>query len=374
MAPGYRAALSAHLKAKPRPQGEAARAQGRLAVEHGLLSRDLVVVHERALAALLATGDFHGANRGALNRAGRFLTFALAPLEAVLRATRQSNRHLRERNETLRLHALALARGKRQLQREVARREAGEAAIRAGKERYRALFLESQLMQKKLRQLARKILSAQEEERKRISRELHDDVVQTLVGINVELAALGRCAAAGAGSRSFTSTLKRTQRLVEKSVSAVHRFARELRPAVLDDLGLIPALHAFSRNLATRENLKIEITAFRGVEALSAPKRAVLFRVAQEALNNVARHAEASRITLSLVQISGAIRMEIADDGCAFAVEKVIRARNPKRLGLVGMRERIEMIGGKFSLRSEPGEGTTVRAEIPFRAAKSKTP
>ncbi len=185
--------------------------------------------------------------------------------------------------------------------------------------------------------------------------------------------ARGRGAAAGAGARSFTTTLKRTQRLVEKSVEAVHRFARELRPAVLDDLGLIPALHAFSRNLASRENLIIQITAFRGVETLSAAKRAVLFRVAQEALKNVARHAQATRVTLVLVQMSGAIRMEIEDNGRAFAVEKILGARNPKRLGLVGMRERIEMIGGRFALRSEPGEGTTVRAEIPFRVAKPKS-
>ncbi len=369
LAPGYRAALSAHLKARTATRGVAARAQGRLALAHGLLSRDLVVVHERALTALLASGDFDGTSRRSLNRAGRFLAFALAPMEAVLRATRESNRHLRERNETLRLHALALARGKRRLQGEVARREAGEAVIRGAKERYRRLFLESQIMQKKLRQLTRQILSAQEEERKRISRELHDEVVQTLVGINVELSALGR--GVETGLRTFKATLGRTQRLVENSVNAVHRFARELRPAVLDDLGLIPALHAFSRNLAARGKLKIHITAFRGVETLPAAKRTVLFRVAQEALANVVRHARATRATLSLVQIPGAIRMEISDNGRSFAVEKVLGAPNPKRLGLVGMRERVEMIGGRFTLRSAPGEGTAVCAEIPFRVAKT---
>lgn len=369
LAPGYSAALLAHLKARTAVRGEAARAQGRLALAHGMLSRDLVVVHERALTALLASGDFDGTSKRSLNRAGRFLTFALAPLEAVLRATRESNRHLRDRNETLRQHALALARGKRQLQREVARREAAEAVSRGGAEKFRTLFLESQLMQKKLRLLTRQILSAQEEERKRISRELHDEVVQTLVGINVELSALGRSAAAN--HRSFKATLGRTQRLVEHSVNAVHRFARELRPAVLDDLGLIPALHAFSSNLAAREKLKIHITAFREVETLSAAKRTVLFRVAQEALANVVRHAKATRVTLSLVQIAGAIRMEIADNGRSFAVEKILGGRNPKRLGLVGMRERVEMIGGHFAIRSEPGEGTAVRAEVPFRAAKA---
>src|SRR5581483_4728927 len=143
---------------------------------------------------------------------------------------------------------------------------AGEVVIRKGKEQYRALFLESQVMQKKLRQLTRQIISAQEEERKEISRELHDEVVQTLVGINVELSALGRGAVASL--HAMKAKIAHTQRLVEHSVSAVHRFARELRPAVLDDLGLIPALHAYRQNLASRKKIKIQMTAFGGVEAV----------------------------------------------------------------------------------------------------------
>src|SRR5690606_20828483 len=99
-----------------------------------------------------------------------------------------------------------------------------------GKEQYAALLTESQIMQGKLRQLTRQIISAQEEERKEISRELHDEVVQTLVGINVQLTALGRDAAIGLSS--LRAKIVRTQRLVEHSVDAVHRFARELRPAV----------------------------------------------------------------------------------------------------------------------------------------------
>jgi signal transduction histidine kinase len=219
-------------------------------------------------------------------------------------------------------------------------------------------------MQRKLRQLTRQVLSAQEEERKEISRELHDEVVQTLVGINVELAALGRSATNGI--HTLKSKIARTQRLVEHSVKEVHRFARELRPAVLDDLGLIPALHAYSKSLAERKKIKIQLTAFGGVEALGAAKRIVLFRVAQEALTNVARHANASQVHLSIKEISGAIRMEISDNGQAFPVEKILQAKNPKRLGLVGMRERIEMVGGSLTIESRAGAGTTVRAEIPF--------
>ena len=233
-----------------------------------------------------------------------------------------------------------------------------------GKEQYQRLFLESQVLQRKLRHLTHQIISAQEEERKVISRELHDEVVQMLVGINVELAALGKGAANGL--QDLKRKIALTQRLVENSVNAVHRFARELRPAVLDDLGLIPALHAYSKNLAERKKIKIHLTAFAGVEALTSAKRTVLFRVAQEALTNVARHANATQVKMNITGITGAVRMEISDNGQSFPVEKILGAKNPKRLGLVGMRERVEMVGGHLAIESKPGHGTTVRAEIPF--------
>lgn len=299
----------------------------------------------------------------------RILT-ALHPLRADQRDAREANRHLKRRNHTLRLHTAALAKGSRRLEREVARRKVGEEALRKGKERYRQLFLESRIMQGKLRLLTRQIISAQEEERKEISRELHDEVVQTLVGINVELSALG--AGASTGLHTLKAKIARTQRLVENSVNAVHRFARELRPAVLDDLGLIPALHAYSKSLAERKKLKIQMTAFGGVEALGSAKRTVLFRVAQEALTNVARHAHATQVRMSVTEISGAIRMEISDNGKSFHVGKALSARTSTRLGLIGMKERIEMVGGKLAIDSAPGKGTTVRAEIPFNQEKTK--
>jgi len=149
-------------------------------------------------------------------------------------------------------------------------------------------------------------------------------------------------------------------------VDSVHRFARDLRPAVLDDLGLIPALHAFCKNLAERKKLKIKLTAFGGVEALDGDKRTVLFRVAQEALTNVARHARATEVKMIISKIAGAIRMEIADNGKAFPVKKILLAKNNKRLGLVGMKERVEMVGGNLTIESVSGKGTTVRVDIPF--------
>jgi len=327
-------------------------------------------MHEQAVFALAGSHDFANKQSGALKQAGYFFTQALIPLEAAQRATRETNRHLQQHNETLRLHTAALASGNLRLEREVARRKAGEGTIRKGKAQYKELFLKSQVMQRKLRLLTRQIISAQEDERKQISRELHDGVVQTLIGINVELAALGE--GSSGGRHALKAKIARTQRLVTNSVNTVHRFARELRPAVLDDLGLIPALHAYNKNLAARKKIKIKLTAFGGVEALGSAKRTVLFRVAQEALTNVARHAEATQVRMSITEISGAIRMEISDNGKSFPVDKILSAKNHKRLGLVGMRERVEMVGGSLAIESAPGKGTTVRAEVPFTQEKTK--
>jgi two-component system CheB/CheR fusion protein len=234
---------------------------------------------------------------------------------------------------------------------------------RKGKEQYQRLFLESQAMQKKLRQLTHQIITAQENERKEISRELHDEVVQALVSINVELTALGRETAAGA--RPVRRKIARIQQQVENSVNAVHGFARELRPAVLDDLGLIPALHAYCKGVAERKKFKIKLTASRAAETLGSAGRTALFRVAQEALTNVGRHAEAALVRVRLCKIPGAIRLEVSDDGRSFHVGKTLQARNNKRLGLVGMKERVEMVGGSLTIESTPGKGTRVRADIP---------
>ncbi|MEJ1971032.1 MAG: sensor histidine kinase [Lacunisphaera sp.] len=247
--------------------------------------------------------------------------------------------------------------------------EASILAARKAKEEYRTLFLSSQGMQKKLRQVTHQVLTAQEEERKQISRELHDEVVQMLVGVNVELSALRK--GNSVGVHNLRDKIAHTQRLVENSVHSVHRFARGLRPAVLDDLGLIAALHAFSENLATQKKIKIKITAFGGVEDLDAAKRTVLFRVAQEALTNVVRHARATSAISTSANPRG-IRMEISDNGQAFSVKKTLLARNNKRLGLVGMKERVEMVGGTLSIDSLTGQGTTVQADIPFNPEKSK--
>jgi two-component system CheB/CheR fusion protein len=246
---------------------------------------------------------------------------------------------------------------------------ASVASTRQGQEKYRELLAQSEVMQHRLRRLTHQIITAQEEERKEISRELHDEVVQTLIGINVELTALGK--RAPGGPEAAGAKIAHIQHLVENSVIAVHRFARGLRPAVLDDLGLIPALHAYCKSLAAKQKIKILLTAFGGVEALGEAERTVLFRVAQEALTNVVRHANATEVKLIISAIPDAIRMEIADNGKSFRVGHPSPGKK-SRLGLVGMNERVEMVGGTLAIESTRGQGTTVRAEIPFNPGNTK--
>jgi len=237
----------------------------------------------------------------------------------------------------------------RKLEQEIIRRKTLEQALK--------------LSEQQLRQLSHEILLTQEAERKRISRELHDTVLQTLVGISVHLASLTPKTADN--STSLRQKIAQTQLLVEKSLAMVHRFAVELRPTVLDDLGLIPALHTFMKDFMKRTGVRARLTAYAAVNQLPIDQSAVLYRVALEALNNVAIHAQASAVEVQIKKLPDWICLTITDNGKSFDVKRVLRTKGNGRLGLLGMRERLEMVGGKFSIKSTPGHGTTVIARIP---------
>jgi len=256
-----------------------------------------------------------------------------------------------------------LAASNRKLEKAIDQRQEVEKSLKISEQHQRQLLENSRNMQEQLRQLSHQILSTQEEERREISRELHDVIAQTLTGINVRLAALKKDAAVN--TKGLDRNIAQTQRLVEKSVDIVHQFARELRPAVLDDLGLIPALHSFVKLFSKRTRIRVHLKAFAGVEELDIARRTALFRVVQEALNNVARHAHASRVEVSIQKLADCICMKIKDDGKSFEVERVLNAKGRKRLGLLGMRERLEMVGGHFGVESAQGKGTTIIAQIP---------
>lgn len=252
----------------------------------------------------------------------------------------------------------------RKLMEEVRRRRAGEKALQKSEQHQLDLLAQSRRMQEHLRHLSRQVLQAQEEERRRVSRELHDVIAQTLTGINIRLANFKK--ASGVKTKAFEQSFARTHRMVEASVELVRRFARDLRPAVLDDLGLIPALHSHLEHFSIRTGVRSHLTASAAVEELDVTGRTVLFRVAQEALLNVARHAHATRADVTLEKRSRRVHMKIVDDGRSFLVKDAWHVRGRRRLGLLGMRERLEMVGGHFVIESVPGKGTTILADVPL--------
>ncbi|MGD0744984.1 MAG: sensor histidine kinase [Verrucomicrobiota bacterium] len=366
----YVAALRKHLRQNPRavPPRGTAQDLGRRAMALGLETLDLARFHEQALITLVLPGYSPRIRDRMIRQAGTFFAEAITPIEKTHRTARDANAHLQQMIQTLNQRSVDLAASNRRLRQEIVQRKSVEESLRKSEQHYSQLLEQSRHMQEQLRLLSRQLLSAQEEERKMISRELHDQIAQTLTGINIRLASLK--SGATLNNKGLQKKISSTQRLVERSVDIVHRFARDLRPTVLDDLGLIPALHSFMKSFARRTGVRTSLTAFAAVERLDAAKRTVLFRVAQEALTNVDRHAHASRVEVVIQKLRGRVCMKIKDDGKSFDVERTLHANGGKRLGLLGMRERLEMVGGRLDVESASGKGTSVQAQMPLGKAR----
>jgi signal transduction histidine kinase len=369
----YQAALRKHLKQGRQASLESAQGLGSRALAAGLQTLDLARLHEQTLVGELLPTCPPGKRAALLKQAGIFFAVAVTPIEKTHRSAKDAASHLKKFIEALSQRTVELAASNLELSVEITQRKAVEEALKKSERHYSQLLEQSDRLQEQLRRLSRQILSAQEDERKKISRELHDVIAQTLTGINIRLATLKK--EASFNTKGLDRNIARTQRLVEKSVNIVHQFARELRPAVLDDLGLIPALHSFMKLFTTRTGVRSHLTAFAGVEQLDTARRTVLYRVAQEALTNVGRHAQASRVEVSIKKLPEGICMKIKDDGKSFQVDRLLHGRGSKRLGLLGMRERLEMVGGHFDIESMPGKGTTIIAQIPpGKAVRGGTP
>ena len=360
----YQAALRKHLTQGSPASSAPARQLGRQAMATGLETLDLARVHELALIALVLPRYSPGTRAAMVRRAGTFFAAAITPIETTHRTAQEANVRLNQLIELLNRHSVDLADSNRQLKREIAQRKTVEESLRKSEHHYSELLKQSQRLQEQLRHLSRQLLLAQEEERKRISRELHDEIAQTLTGINVRLAALKT--EATVNTKSLQQKIASTHRMVEKSVDIVHRFARELRPTMLDDLGLIPALHSFVKAFSKQTRVHVRLTVYAAVEKLDGVKRTVLYRIAQEALTNVGRHAHASQVEVNIQKLPRTVRLTIKDNGKSFQVERVLHAKKNNHLGLLGMRERVAMVGGRLLVESTPGQGTTIRAEIPF--------
>jgi signal transduction histidine kinase len=355
----------------PRLGRHVLQALGRRAATLGLSTLDLVRIHEQALAHGLPPISATG-NQGTMaRRAAAFFAAVITPLEEVHHTAVQANIRLEQIGRALGQQTKHLSASNQRLKAETARRRLAEASLRKSELHYRMLLEQSQQMQEQLRLLSRQLLTAQEEERKRISRELHDVIAQTLTSINLRLTALRK--EATLNRKGIEESIERTQELVEDSVNIVHRFARELRPTVLDDLGLIPALHSYMKTFRAETGIQVSLSAPGAVEKVNEDKRTVLYRVVQEALANTARHAQATQAEVEFEVLNGAVAMRIRDNGKGFQMNHAAQTRRTRRLGLLGMKERLEMVGGNFKVSSEPGKGTTIFAQIPLMNMKRPT-
>jgi signal transduction histidine kinase len=217
-------------------------------------------------------------------------------------------------------------------------------------------------------QLMRSIVLAQEDERSRIARELHDETAQTLTAFSLHLAAL-RSEADGA----FRSKLEVLQGLCKQMSLDLYRLVRDLRPAQLDDLGLAPALSYLASEDEKRLGLKIDLQITGPRRRLASLVETVLFRIAQEALTNVARHAGVKQVQVRLEFSAEQVCLYIEDHGKGFDVLQAAQRKHGSGLGLVGMRERADSVGGRLAITSVLQQGTRVEVTIPLDSAFDQT-
>lgn len=264
----------------------------------------------------------------------------------------------RKNDEAARRNLDVLTASNLKLKKEIVRRQAVEESLQINQKLQIMLLEKSRLQEESLRDMSHRMLFTQEEERKRISRELHDVISQNLIGINVSMDSLSK-GDPGAFPKNFRSKILETQRIVENAVDRIHHFCRELRPAMLDDLGLIPALQVLLELFMEETGIRSSLTAFAGIEESEGAVLTVLYRVTQEALANVSRHSRATQVAVNITMADGCIKLEIQDDGDGF---DAAAADRKGRLGLLGMKERVEMVGGCFQIESTGGQGTVIRA------------
>lgn len=230
--------------------------------------------------------------------------------------------------------------------------------------RQAGIAIENAYLYENMRFYARKITQAQENERKRIARELHDDTIQSLIALSRRIEALG--ASRESLPESTVQRIRELQGTTGDVIKRVRQFSQDLRPSVLDDLGLLPSLKELTAELNRSDGLRAEFW-FHGEERrLSSEVELTLFRIAQEALNNVRKHAKATRVVTVVDLGDSTIEMSIQDNGIGFNPPTL--ADHPARaskLGLIGMHERARLLGGTLAIDSAPGQGAKVIVNVP---------
>lgn len=220
-----------------------------------------------------------------------------------------------------------------------------------------------------LRALAARLQSVREEERKRVAREIHDQLGQALTAIKIDLSALVRELPADLRhqSKGTSSILK----LVDETIQSVRRISTELRPGILDDLGLVAAVEWAGEEFEARTGTKCRLNLSEHGISIDPERATAVFRIFQETLTNVARHADASEIEVRLAKDDRDLTLEVHDNGRGIPEDKL---SNGESLGILGMRERALLLGGEIIISGTPGKGTTVRVRIPEPAARNGEP
>ncbi len=219
-------------------------------------------------------------------------------------------------------------------------------------------------------ELLRKVISAQEDERKRIARELHDETSQALAALGVALETASVAPARDA--EEVKARIAGIKPLAVRMLEEVRKLTLDLRPTVLDDLGLIPAIRWYAENRLKPQGVKVQLET-AGIERRLPPEmETALFRVVQEAVTNIARHAEAENVVISLAFSQAAVVIEVEDDGKGFDLTAISRTADRGRgLGLMGMRERVALFSGVLTVETSPGAGTQLRIEVPLEGTKN---
>jgi len=213
-------------------------------------------------------------------------------------------------------------------------------------------------------QLLAKVIGAQEDERKRISRELHDETGQALTSLMLGLKSLEQTA----HSNAISEKTAELRALAAQTLEEVHHLAMELRPSLLDDLGLSAAVQRYTKEYSSKTNINVD-AHIDGLSEQRLPSEyeIAVYRIIQEALTNVAKHAEAKNASVVLMCRDSMLVTIVEDDGRGFDVEKVMTSADGKRLGLFGMYERVSLIDGHLAIESEPGNGTSIFVEVPLK-------
>jgi two-component system NarL family sensor kinase len=220
--------------------------------------------------------------------------------------------------------------------------------------------------ERRFRALAKAVWQVQEQERRRLARELHDGIGQELTALKNQLELLAR-EAAGDGAGRLGARLGAAVEMAGRALQDTRELSRLLRPPILDDLGLLPALSWLARTLRESAGLEVRIAGDGVDDRLDPDLEILVFRVAQEALTNVLKHSGARDAALLLVRRGGWLELEITDAGGGFDAARTLDpARGAAGSGLRGMRDRLELFGGRLRITSAPGAGTRLHAAVPL--------